>query len=72
MTISGQKKAVLLVKNFKVRTDLSFVTRSSQSFDKEYKIIVVDSKISMSDIPKFNTIPERNKGVIVFSIKCSQ
>ena len=49
-------------------TDLSFLARNSQSFEKDYKITIKD-KTFISNIPKIQIIPYRNEGAIVFSKK---
>ena len=49
----------------KTITDLSFLARNSQNFEKDYQITVID-KTSISIIPKIQIISLRNEGVIVF------
>ena len=54
---------------YTIKFDIFGLKKSN--FEREYKITVL-AKTLKSNLPKFQTIPWGNEGVMVFSIKCSQ
>ena len=63
------KGRVDISKKIKVRSQIClFLARNSQNFEKDYRLTVLD-KTLISNIPKIQTIPWRNEGVIVFFLK---
>ena len=59
-----------MAKNFKVRSNLSFMPKNSH-LKKDYKTTVFDGTF-ISNISKIQTIPWQNEGVMVLSKKSSQ